>query len=119
MNPPEITKPLNPGLARTHGIFVIIYGLCLTVMIAAVFMGLYQDRNPTALLYGSLAIVFVGLLVTAHWHALKGAKYGKPYGRRWSKIIGVIWLFSFPVGTILGIYVLRKTSKTRWVGEDH
>ena len=64
-----------------------------------------------------LGLVFVGIGVPLglfHWLAAKGAKTGTRWGRNMSRVFGVFALFGFPIGTILGIYVLGQTG-AKWV----
>jgi len=112
---------MNPGLQRIHRLFAVIFGV---VVIGAVLIGViggvrelivasFHDSIVT--LSGSLlAVVLFVPFFLAHWYAAKGAKLGKSYGRVISKVIAFLWIFGFPIGTILACYVFPKTNDALW-----
>jgi hypothetical protein len=67
---------------------------------------------------GEAGLTFIGVLLAplgvAHWYAAKGARLGKSYGRIISRIIAFFWLFGFPVGTLLAVWVFKKTGTDSW-----
>ena len=110
------SKPLNPGLFRVHRLFMVLYAVLCTLLI---LIGLKGAATGDWGSFGGLFVfgVFLGAIGLAHWHAMKGASLGKTYGRRISRIFGCLWLIGFPIGTILGVYVLVKASDGNWVAE--
>jgi len=100
---------LNPGLYKLHRIFFIAYS-SFAVIMALIGVRIAFGGGEDA----GIGFVGVGLLPFAalHWYAAKGAKNGTQSGKVISRVIGTFWLFGIPIGTILGIYVWYKTTKS-------
>jgi hypothetical protein len=66
----------------------------------------------------SMLLVYVPLLGLAllHWAAAKGTKKGSLLGRRLSKGLGGLLLFGFPVGTAIGLALLKRAG-SEWQGQ--
>lgn len=103
-------KPLNSGLYRIHRIFFIAFGAFAIIMLLVGIPALLRGGEDAGV--GFLGIGFLPIGV-AHWYAANGARDGKSYGKVLSRIIGFLWLFGFPIGTALGIYVLYQTG-AKW-----
>ena len=102
---------MNPGLSSVHGIFCALNGLGFLI----VFIMGVSSAPAYDVVAGLVALSLVPAAVgVAHFYAMNGAESGKSYGRTISRIIGVFWLIGFPIGTILGIYVLIKTGDKHW-----
>ncbi len=104
------TQSMNPGLYKLHRVFYVAFAAFAVLMLIAGVAAAIRTSDGVG-----IAFIGVGLLPisVAHWSAAQGAKAGKPYGRLLSRIIGTIWLFGFPIGTILGIYAWSRTGK-KW-----
>lgn len=97
----------NAKVARAHFALCLLYGL-LTVLFAVVILNL--NNGPSlAGMYVILAF-FAGLSVL-HYFTGKKAKERRAGARRVSMIIAVFMLFGFPLGTMIGIYLLTNTWK--------
>jgi len=106
------SEPLNLGLFRVHLIFFFLFAGFSTVMLGVGVLGL-KNQNMSALIglgLGALFLPIAGL----HWIAAAGARDGKSFGRILSRIFGTLWLFGFPLGTLLGLYVWYQTGSSKW-----
>ncbi|OSZ75857.1 hypothetical protein [Hydrogenophaga sp. IBVHS1] len=100
---------MNKSLARIHLGLATFYGLIAVLLIAVHLAG---DK---ASLGGVLILLAIfGLLPVLHALALKGVRQGWSWGRTLSRALGVLLLFAFPIGTILGAFVLMRTGRTDW-----
>lgn len=89
-------------VARAHRAISWLYAVC-TLMFLAIFLLPGKSVPP-------LAFVFVGLffggLFALHHFTAKGAFDKKPWARNTSRGIAVFMLLGFPIGTLIGIYLL-------------
>jgi hypothetical protein len=69
------------------------------------------DETPPAGFVGIL-VVMLGFFAL-HFFIARGAKARQPWARIVSLIIGLLMLFGFPVGTIIGIYLI-SASWSEW-----
>ncbi|MFZ6759849.1 hypothetical protein ACO0K9_21800 [Undibacterium sp. Ji50W] len=88
-------------VARTHRVLAILYGLLLAVF---GFLLYPHSGLPSGGLIG-VALLFLGLTVL-HYATSVGASNKKPWARMLSTLIALLMLFAFPVGTIIGAYLL-------------
>ena len=110
-------QPLNAGLYRLHTFFFYLYlFVAIAVLVGAV--ALSRRGVFTGLLTGLLADLFIVGIAALHRFAARGARFGKQYGRAVSFVIACLWLFGFPIGTILSIYVFTKISKSWQAGVE-
>lgn len=100
------TTPLNADLYKVHRIFFFIFSAIAAI---AALLGL-SDYDYGSIGLAVLMVMSPGML---HWFAAEGAKRGKPYGKIISRILGTLWLFGFPLGTALGVYVWFQTG-SKW-----
>jgi len=98
--------PLNSALFRLHRVFFLAYAVFTVGSFASVII--------TGDVFGIVFGLLIALFGLAHWFGARGAKEGKTYGRIISRAFGTVWLIGIPIGTILGIYVLSKTSEANW-----
>jgi hypothetical protein len=92
---------------RAHRALAIFYAIVLVVVFVAIAVFIPGDGSGEVPVVG-LAMM-VGLFVALfclHWFVGAGARDKKPWARLASIIIGILALFGFPVGTIIGIYLL-------------
>ena len=64
---------------------------------------------------GSAIVAGVILLPMAllHWCAPRGAERGQRWERITSRVIAVLMIFGFPIGTIIAIYIFFQTGQ-KW-----
>jgi hypothetical protein len=110
-------QPLNAGLYRLHTFFFYLF---LFVAIAVLVSAVALSRRGvfTGLLIGLLADLLIVGVAALHRYAARGARFGKHYGRAISFAFACLWLFGFPIGTILSIYVFTKISRSWEVGVE-
>ena len=82
-----------------------VAGVCIGTM-----MGL--EGRAGSVSAGVAAFVVFSLLFALHHFTAQACKAGKPWGRRASQVFGVLLLAGFPMGTLIGIYLLRHTWKS-------
>lgn len=91
-------------VARTHRALAIFYaGVALLTVVVFAGAGL---RDPGALVG---ILVFAGVFVVVHAFTARAA-YQKKEGARWvSMAIGILFLPGFPIGTLIGLYLIANT----------
>ena len=109
--PPLYTLPKskNETLSLIHG----IYAGLLFCALAIVWYLEYQQKTMAEMqLWGLSAIMLLmfGLNVLACIRVKKGNNRVKIL----SRVMAVLMLPSFPIGTLLGLFSLWKTTKTQW-----
>jgi len=103
--PGEWTLDPNIKVARAHRALSWLYAL-LVGMLAYLAASLRSDSD-IAVLYLYLGL-FV-LVFAAHHFTARGAREGKPWARISSTVLACLMLLGFPIGTIIGIYLLVNT----------
>jgi hypothetical protein len=95
------------GIATLIGLFVgVVYGLM------GLFLGLASGKPEGAVVGGVVVVIaiVIGLLIAGIGllHLMSGWKLYKeqPSAKTWATISSILVLFSFPIGTALGIYGL-------------
>lgn len=113
---PNVTPPpfisnnnRNETLALVHGIYAGLLSFS-----AVVFLYLeYQQRSIATV---NLLIVMALMLVLIYLNisACLKVKRGNGEGRTLSRILALLMLLSFPIGTVLGVIALWKSSAKQW-----
>jgi hypothetical protein len=89
-------------VARAHRALSWLYGLITAFLLVVVFA---QGTQPGAgVAYGLL--FFAGALFAVHYFTAREAWKMKSGARRASMIIAMPMLMAFPLGTVIGIYLL-------------
>jgi len=104
------TSPLNNGLYRVHRLFYVAFAAIIVIMLLIGLSALIRGGKDAGVAFVALGFLPIGV---GHWYAAKGARDGRAYGKVLSRIYGTLWLFGFPLGTVLGIYVLSQTG-SKW-----
>jgi len=91
-------------VARVHRGLAFFYGFSMVIVVGTLIIQPDKDF-PTALI-GFLAISAPLLLL--HFFVAKGAREKKPWARGASIAIASLMLLGFPVGTIIGVYLLSN-----------
>ena len=107
--PPPLNqnRKINETLALIHAIYA---GLLVVSILFLVFSELNQQTIPVLSLVIGLGLV--GVLIYLNIQAFFKVKRGE--SRTLSRVMAVLMLFSFPIGTILGVIGLWKSSNSQW-----
>ncbi|WP_180001179.1 hypothetical protein [Acinetobacter sp. YH12255] len=102
-------KTKNETLALLHGIYA---GLLVFSTIAFLYLE-YQQSAISMLSLGMILLILLILIVLNIQACLK-VKQGNGSGRTLSRIMAILMLLSFPIGTVLGVIALWKSSARQW-----
>ncbi|EHR71797.1 hypothetical protein BurJ1DRAFT_2977 [Burkholderiales bacterium JOSHI_001] len=87
---------------RTHRVLAWLYGIIGSGVIA--FAAISSGKLDPS---GAVAVLLVfGLLAAGHMAIAKACLAGKRWGRIASIVVACLMLAAFPLGTIIGIYLL-------------
>ena len=100
---------LNTSLVRMHLGIAACY-LCVVLFIVYAVVTTSSSRLDRLWILGAIAALPIGL----HLCAAQGARKGAEWGKFVSRVLGVVLLIGFPIGTVLGGLVLVKTSAKDW-----
>ncbi len=81
----------------------------LYLVFVAAFACLYFFGPPVAWAEVGVPLLLFTALFLAHHVTARGARLGKPWARVSSIVISVLLLLGFPIGTLIGIYLLFNT----------
>jgi len=90
---------------RAHRAIAWLYAILGVCISAAVFLGSGGRMDVTMFL---IPVIFA-LVFSAHYFTARACKEGKPGGRIASIVIACLMLVGFPIGTLIGIYLLANT----------
>jgi predicted MFS family arabinose efflux permease len=97
----------NIKVFRAHRALSWLYGLIVCVVLLLFSMTPKNGESLGVI----IAIVFtISLFFLLHHFIAKGAKEKKGWAKIASVIVGIIMLFGFPLGTMIGIYLLINNS---------
>jgi uncharacterized membrane protein len=99
----------NQTLSVLHGIYA---GLLVFSLLVFLYLE-YQQSTASATSLG-LIMVLLGALIYFNIQACLKVKKGQGEGRTLSRVMAVLMLPSFPVGTVLGVIALWKSSSRQW-----
>ncbi len=81
--------------------------LVVIVLLGVVYLFVGNVGNGDALIAAMIySFVFLGIVFAAHHSIARGARERKPWARVASIIVACLMLPGFPIGTIIGIYLL-------------
>ena len=100
-------KMKNETLALMHGIYA---GL---MVVSGVIVAYLEMLQPT-IAQANLILVYFFLLVLIALNILAHFKVKQGQGRTLSRIMALLMLLSFPIGTVLGIIALWKSTNKQW-----
>ncbi|NWK74819.1 hypothetical protein D9K79_17015 [Acinetobacter cumulans] len=102
-------KSKNETLSLIHGIYAGI----LSCALAVVFYLEYQQQTMS-MVEISVLCAGIGLFIALNIVACLKVKKGANQGLILSRILAVLMLLSFPIGTLLGAFALWKSLKSQW-----
>lgn len=91
---------------RAHRALALLYFL-LIVLLAVIYL-VADDVSGASIAF---PVLVMGILFAAHYFTAKGAKESRPWARVSSIVIALLLLLGFPIGTLIGIYLLYNTWK--------
>lgn len=92
-------------VARAHRAISWLYAL-ITILFFLVLL-LPQSSEPSPVF--AVMLLFFGGLFTLHYFTANGAFGKKTWAKYSSRIIAILLLFGFPIGTLIGIYLLYNS----------
>lgn len=99
----------NTSLVRMHLGIAVCY-LCVFLFIVYAVVTRSTSSWAGLWILGVIAAIPIGL----HLCAAQGARKGADWGKIVSRVLGVVLLIGFPIGTVLGSLILIKTSAKDW-----
>jgi hypothetical protein len=96
--------------ARIHRLFGGLYAI-LAVVTLVVVVGLAISNGDGSILGGLTIAVFFGIPAAIHLLTARAAAKGDGSGKAASTVIAVLMLFGFPIGTVVGAYLLYLASQ--------
>ncbi|MBV7428606.1 MULTISPECIES: hypothetical protein [unclassified Acidovorax] len=100
---------MNRSLARIHFGLSIFYGIGAALLCVIYLAGDNASGSGVLILAGIFGTPFV-----LHCAALRSVRSGHLWGRNLSRTLGILLLFAFPIGTVLGVLILMRTRRTDW-----
>ena len=91
-------------VARAHRALSWLYGLIAVLVMVSLFAS--HERLDMVGVFVVL-LIFGGLFSLPHFTG-RGARAKKPWARTVSRLVAVLMLFGFPLGTLIGIYLLAN-----------
>lgn len=91
-------------VARAHRalswLYLVIIALLVVLMVS----------QPDAIGPATVGpLILMSALFLAHHMTARGARQSRPWARRCSIVISVLLLLGFPIGTLIGVYLLCNT----------
>lgn len=96
----------NVKVARAHRALAWFYAVLGIMMVAALGVSDAGFNAAGVLLVASI----IGAAFALHYFVAKGAMEKKRWAKNTSRGVAVLMLFGFPVGTLIGIYLLVNSS---------
>jgi hypothetical protein len=94
----------NIKVYRAHRAISWLYLLCI-----ALFSVMFVIAPDIPLASIAFPLLLFTIVFLAHHITAKGAKQSKPWARISSIVISLFLLIGFPIGTVIGIYLLFNT----------
>lgn len=98
---------MNQELTSFHKRMSIVFSFALVIVLGGCIWALTAGQLDAVESAGVVASSTLAVL--GHFFGMLGARRGTRWGRMLSRMVGIIYLLGFPVWTIVGIYVLRRT----------
>lgn len=111
--PVHSDKPMQPHIKswRAHRALSWLYGLLALMMLALPFVARAEkELRPREIAIAFAIPLFLFALFFLHHFVSRGAKERKRWARMGSIVLACLLLPNVPVGTIIGVYLLRNSS---------
>lgn len=108
--------PLYPHLKSKNETLSLIHGIYAGILSCALAVVLYLEYQQHTMNVVELSVLCagIGLLIALNIVACLKVKKGANKGLILSRILAVLMLLSFPIGTLLGAFALWKSLKSQW-----
>lgn len=108
--------PLYPHLKSKNETLSLIHGIYAGLLSCALAVVLYLEYQQTSMQMLELAFLCagIGVLIGLNIVACLKVKKGANQGLVLSRVLSLIMLLSFPIGTVLGALALWKSLKSQW-----
>jgi hypothetical protein len=98
-----IGKPKHVKAMSVHRALALVYGAIAAIVV--VFFATTSSRAPSS---GFLLALVFCIPATLHAFIAFGAARANPVAQVFSVLAAVLMLFAVPIGTVIGIYLLRN-----------
>jgi hypothetical protein len=112
IDPPEAPMPAHLKSSRVHRILSWLYGFVALIMLGLPLEMWTREKEPRVdemLIAFALPLFFLTLFLLHHFVS-RGAKKGNRWARSGSIALACLMLPAVPLGTIIGVYLLRNSS---------
>lgn len=114
--PDKISPEGNEVLTKARKLVSTIHKVLGSINLIVVF-AIYMDQSH--LDNGEVVLLtLISLVGLLHYLAAHGLDYKKSWGRKLSIFIGFLLLVGFPIGTVIGVIVLRQMFRKEWHEAD-
>lgn len=100
----------NKQVYWIHRLIFMLYALGLMLL----GIGMLSKFDLEALLAYLILIAIFGWMLYLHYVAADQSAQGTRKGQNTSRFIALIFLFLFPIGTVIALYLFYKTSDLKW-----
>jgi hypothetical protein len=112
--PDRSNEQLQPHLRswRVHQVLAWLYGLIVLMLLALPFVALTgkEELSPREVAMAFIFPLFFFALAVVHHVVSRGARKRKRWARVGSVVLACLLLPAVPVGTLIGVYLLRNGS---------
>lgn len=95
--------PNNLKIYRVHRFFFYVYAVLSLISLISVTVLQILGESDKAMFIGAVLITFLALM---HYGLAHGAARANIWSKTASGLIAFMFLFGFPIGTVLGVYML-------------
>lgn len=108
--------PLYPHQKSKNETLSLVHGIYAGLLFCALAIVWYVEYQQSTIPMIELAVLSVLMLLMFGFNVLAciQVKKGNNAGLILSRAMAVLMLLSFPIGTVLGLFSLWKTSKKQW-----
>lgn len=97
---------LNKKLSRVHFLFALPYTIFGAMLGIAAISRYINNGDVFLLMYSAILLAIASI----HWFAMYFSKRGNKYGKAISIFVAIPMLIGVPLGTMIGIYIIRKAN---------
>lgn len=108
--------PLYPHLKSKNETLSLVHGIYAGLLFCALAIVWYLEYQQSTIPMFELIVLSVFMLLMFGFNVLACIKVkgGNNEGLILSRVMAILMLFSFPIGTLLGVFSLWKTFAKQW-----